>query len=67
MKKEQLREYREAEYENIDTILAEVVSLMVPGKSDYSTPELAALATFIHNCYNGFEKILKLVLIYQSI
>jgi|GEM_PF-1789938 hypothetical protein len=67
MKKEQLREYCEAEYENIDAVLAEIVTLMAPGKSDYSTPELAALATFIHNCYNGFEKVLKLVLIYESI
>ncbi len=67
MKKEQLREYCEAEYENIDTVLAEIVLLIVPGKSDYSTPELAALATFIHNCYNGFENVLKLVLLYESI
>ncbi len=67
MKKGQLREYCDAEYENIDTVLAEIASLMVPGKSDYSTPELAALATFIHNCYNGFENVLKRVLIYESI
>ena len=44
MRKEQLKEYCEAEFENIEAVLAELTSLMLAGKPEYSTPELAALA-----------------------
>jgi hypothetical protein len=67
MKKEQLEEYCDAEYESIDAVLTEIASLLVPGKAHYSTPELAALATFVHNCYNGFENVLKRILLYRSV
>lgn len=63
MRSRQLKEYCEAEFENIDAVLAELASVVIPGKSQYSTPELAAMATFIHNCYNGIESILKRVLV----
>ena len=66
MRKGRLKEYCEAEFENIEAVLAELTSLMVSGKLEYSTPELAALATFIHNCYNGVENVLKRILIYES-
>jgi len=62
MPKHQLKEYCEAEFENIDTVVFELFSIVKTAKSEYSTAELAAIATFIHNCYNGIENILKRIL-----
>ena len=61
MTNDQLREYCDAEFENIDTVKAELWSVIRPEKSEYSIAELAAIATFIHNIYNGIENILKRV------
>jgi len=52
MKKQQLREYCEAEFENIDNVISQLISLVKTEKIDYSISELAAMATFLHNCYN---------------
>lgn len=67
MLKHQLREYCEAEFENIDTVVFELFSIVKAEKSEYSTAELAAIATFIHNCYNGIENILKRILSFNQI
>ncbi|HBR16560.1 MAG: hypothetical protein A3G39_09930 [Deltaproteobacteria bacterium RIFCSPLOWO2_12_FULL_43_16] len=58
-----LKEYCEAEFENIDTVVSELFFVVRPKKIDYSTAELAAIAAFIHNYYNGIENILKRVLL----
>lgn len=57
MTKKQLKEYCKAEFENIDSVLSELFSVIKDKKSEYSIPELAAIATFIHNFYNGIEKL----------
>jgi len=62
MTKDQAKKYCEAEFENIDVTLAELALVYAPGKAAYSTAELAAMATYIHNFYNGIENILKRVL-----
>ncbi|MDA8242149.1 MAG: hypothetical protein M0Z67_17495 [Nitrospiraceae bacterium] len=62
----QLREYCEAEFENIDAVLAELELVILPEKTSYTTAELAAAATFIHNCYNGVENVLKRICAYVS-
>ena len=67
MLKHQLREYCEAEFENIDTVVFQLFSIVKTEKSEYSTAELAAIATFIHNCYNGVENILKRILSFNQI
>jgi len=67
MPKHQLKEYCEAEFENIDTVVFELFSIVKTAKSEYSTAELAAIATFIHNCYNGIENILKRILSFNQI
>ncbi len=67
MTDQQLKEYCEAEFENIDTVVSDLFSVVKDDTSEYSTPELAAIATFLHNIYNGFENILKRVLISEKI
>ena len=67
MLKHQLREYCEAEFENIDTVVFQLFSIVKAEKPGYSTAELAAIATFIHNCYNGVENILKRILSFNQI
>lgn len=62
MTKNRIKEYCEAEFENIDSTLAELDIIVKSDKSVYSTGELAAMATFIHNFYNGIENILKQIL-----
>ncbi len=67
MTSQQLKEYCEAEFENISAVTSELFSVVEAGKSDYSVAELAAMATFIHNCYNGIENILKRVRSFRNI
>ncbi|MEW6096945.1 MAG: hypothetical protein AB1567_10565 [bacterium] len=67
MTKQQIKEYCEAEFENIDIVISELSSMVQTKKSEYSIPELAAISTFIHNFYNGIENILKRVLLYRQI
>ncbi len=63
MTDQQLKEYCEAEFENIDTVASDLFAVVKSNKSDYSRVELAAISTFLHNIYNGFENILKRVLL----
>lgn len=49
-----------AEKENVEKALVNLRDAM--GRSEKSVVELAAIATFIHNIYNGIENILKQVL-----
>lgn len=49
-----------AEKENVEKALDNLKDAM--GRKERSTVELAAIATFLHNIYNGMENILKQVL-----
>lgn len=66
MTKRPLRDYCIAEFENIETVLSELLNLVGDGKISYTNVELAAMATFLHNFYNGVENILKRILTHQS-
>src|SRR4030042_6600236 len=54
-----------AEKENVEAALANLKEAMARKKR--STIELAAIATFLHNIYNGIENILKQILISRDI
>ncbi|MBI4669093.1 MAG: hypothetical protein HY747_07880 [Elusimicrobia bacterium] len=66
MTKEQLKLYCEAEFENIEKVLLQINAVVKPEK-EYSAVDLAAIATFIHNVYNGIENILKRILVYEGL
>jgi len=55
-----LSEKVNAEKENVGRVLADLEIAM--NKEEKSVIELAAIATFLHNIYNGVENILKQVL-----
>jgi len=55
-----LPEKIDAEKENIEQTLADLKTAME--KEEKSVIELAAIATFLHNTYNGIENILKQIL-----
>jgi hypothetical protein len=63
MTRHQIKGYCEAEFENINAVTSELFSIIKTEKTEYSIAELAAIGTFIHNCYNGIENILKRVLV----
>ena len=67
MIKHQLKEYCEAEFEKIETVKSELWPIVRSEKAEYSIAELAAIAIFIHNIYNGIENILKRVLLAKKI
>ena len=64
---EELKRYCDEEFGNIDRVKEELFSLYSPEKSEYSTPEVAALASFVINIYGGIEKILKQILIFDKL
>jgi len=67
MTDQQLKDYCEAEFENIEKVVQELLTVVKTKDGEYSIVELAAVATFIHNFYNGIENILKRILIFKQI
>ncbi len=67
MTKQQLKEYCDAEFENIDAVVSELFLVVRADKTTYTTAELAAIAVFLHNFYNGVENILKRICSYRQI
>jgi uncharacterized protein YutE (UPF0331/DUF86 family) len=63
----QLKEYCDAEFENINKVVSEVASIMQLKEEGFTIVELAAMATFLHNFYNGIENILKRTLLSKEI
>lgn len=66
MTKQQLKNYCDAEFENIEAVLTELKKILHTETSNYSTAELAAIATFLHNFYNGIENIIKRVFVFKK-
>lgn len=50
----------DVEFENLERVISELKS--ASGKKKLSQLELAGIATYIHNFYNGIENILKQIL-----
>jgi len=67
MTKDELREYCDAEFKNVDRITGELFSVYSPEKSEYTLAEEAAIAAFIVNVYGGIENILKQMLVFDRL
>jgi hypothetical protein len=64
---EELNNYLDQEFGNIDRIVNELFSLYKSEKSEYTLAEQAAVAAFIVNIYSGIEKILKQMLLFDKL
>jgi hypothetical protein len=64
---EELNNYLDQEFGNIDRVVNELFSLYKPEKSEYTLAEQAAVAAFIVNIYSGIEKILKQMLLFDKL
>ena len=51
------------EFGNINRVKKELLSIYSADKPAYTTPEIAALSSFVIHMYGGIEKILKQILI----
>lgn len=64
---DELKTYCEAEFNNINRIKDELLSIYNPDRVDYSLAEQASMASFVINIYTGIENILKQMLIYDRL
>jgi hypothetical protein len=64
---DELKEYCNGEFQNIDRIVNELYSFYNPDKTEYTLAEEAAMATFIMNAYSGVENVLKQMLLYDKL
>lgn len=64
---DELKQYCDGEFQNVERIMTELYSVYSPDKTDYSLAEQASVAAFIVNIYTGFENILKQMLIYDKL
>jgi uncharacterized protein YutE (UPF0331/DUF86 family) len=64
---DELKEYCDEEFRNIDRVIKELFSIYKPEKSEYILAEQAAIAAFIMNIYSGVENILKQMLIFNKL
>ena len=62
---DELTEQILAEKENVDIALQNLKTALA--RNEKTVIELAAIATFLHNIYNGIENILKQILISREI
>lgn len=64
---DELKQYCDGEFQNIERIMTELHSVYSPDKADYSLAEQASIGAFIVNIYTGFESVLKQMLIYDKL
>jgi uncharacterized protein YutE (UPF0331/DUF86 family) len=62
MNESNIVDYCNAELENIEKVVKELAALLSNKQADFSIIELSAIATFLHNFYNGVENVLKRIL-----
>jgi uncharacterized protein YutE (UPF0331/DUF86 family) len=67
MTKDELKQYCNSEFQNIERVMNELLSVYKPEKSEYTPAEQAAMAAFIMNIYSGVENVLKQMLIFDKL
>lgn len=66
MDKNNIVNYCEAELENIEKVVLEIDALLSKKQTEFTVIELSAIATFLHNFYNGVENIFKRISKYKQ-
>ena len=66
MDKNNIVSYCEAELENIEKVVLEMDALLSKKQTEFTVIELSAIATFLHNFYNGVENIFKRISKYKQ-
>lgn len=66
MDKNNIVNYCKAELENIEKVILEMESLLSKKQTGFTVIELSAIATFLHNFYNGVENIFKRIFKYKK-
>ena len=64
---DELKQYCNEEFGNINRVKKELLSIYSADKPAYTTPEIAALSSFVIHMYGGIEKILKQILIFDRL
>jgi hypothetical protein len=64
---DELKQFCDSEFDNIDKVANELFSLYKPDKSDYTMPEQAAMAALVMNVYSGIQNILKQMLLFDKL
>lgn len=64
---DELRIYCEGEFNNIERIKDELLSIYNPDRVDWTLIEQSAMASFVVNIYTGIENILKQMLLYDGL
>ncbi len=64
---DELKQYCDGEFQNIDKVVNELNVLYSKEKQVYTIAEQASLATFMMNAYSGMENVLKQMLLYDKL
>lgn len=64
---DELKQFCNLEFQNINRIVDELSSVYSHDKSNYALSEMAAMATFVMNVYSGTESVLKQMLLYDKL
>ncbi len=67
MTAEELKNYCNGEFGNIERIVHELHSVYRPDKKEFTLAEQAAVSAFLVNSYSGVENILKQMLIFDRL
>jgi len=64
---DELKQYCENEFSNIDRILQELFTVFRQEKAEYTLAEQAAISTYMMNTYSAVESILKQMLLHDKL
>lgn len=67
MKENRIIEYCNAEFENIERIVAETENLLSQRQEALTIIETSAIGAFLHSFYNGIENVIRRLLKYSNI
>ena len=64
---DELKQFCNGEFQNIDRVINELFSVYKPDKLEYTLSEQASVAALVVNAYSGIETILKQMLVYDKL